>query len=176
MKEFINNHRRTVNFILILIVGLYLCIPLFNKDLNVYTDDGIQHIARAYGTKEAIKTTFLGNVIPSFSNGYGYSWNLFYGPLSTFGIMIIGILVKNYVVAYKIFAFIILVGSGLAMHKFLYTYSKNADTAVLGAIIYMAFPYHMTDLYIRNALGEYLSFLFIPMVFTGLYNLFYTTN
>ena len=176
MKEFINEHRRIVNFILILIVGLYLCIPLFNRDLNVYVDDGIQHIGRAYGTGEALKTTFLGNIIPSFSNGYGYSWNLFYGPLTTYGIMLIGVLVKNYVIAYKVFAFIILIASGLAMHKFLYTYSKNADTAVLGAIIYMAFPYHMTDLYIRNALGEYISFLFIPMVFTGLYNLFYTDN
>lgn len=176
MKEFINEHRRIVNFVLILIVGLYLCIPLFNKNLNVYVDDGIQHIARAYGTEEALKTTFMGNVIPSFSNGYGYSWNLFYGPLTTYGLMFIGIITKNYVVAYKIFAFIILIGSGLAMHKFLYTYSKNADTAALGAIIYMAFPYHMTDLYIRNALGEYISFLFIPMVFTGLYNLFYTED
>jgi uncharacterized membrane protein YfhO len=32
-------------------------------------------------------------------------------------------------------------------------------------------PYHLNDMYIRNALGEFLSFIFIPLVFLGLYNL-----
>jgi len=33
-------------------------------------------------------------------------------------------------------------------------------------------PYHLNDMYIRNALGEFLSYIFIPLVFLGMYKLF----
>ena len=59
------------------------------------------------------------------------------------------------------------------MYKTLKEITKNKDAAVLASILYMSFPYHLTDLYTRNALGEYMSFIFIPLVFLGLYNLFY---
>ena len=36
----------------------------------------------------------------------------------------------------------------------------------------MTMPYHLNDMYIRNSIGETLSFIFIPLVFLGLYNLF----
>ena len=42
----------------------------------------------------------------------------------------------------------------------------------LAAILYMLMPYHLNDMYIRNALGEFLSYIFIPLVFLGLYKIF----
>ena len=56
------------------------------------------------------------------------------------------------------------------MYKTLKEITRNKDVAVLAGILYMTFPYHLTDLYTRNALGEYMSFIFIPLVFLGLYN------
>ena len=35
----------------------------------------------------------------------------------------------------------------------------------------MLMPYHLNDMYIRNALGEFLSYIFIPLVFLGLYKI-----
>ncbi len=35
----------------------------------------------------------------------------------------------------------------------------------------MMAPYHLTDLYVRNAIAEFASFMFIPLVFLGLYNI-----
>lgn len=49
---------------------------------------------------------------------------------------------------------------------------KNKILATLIAVLYMTMPYHLTDMYIRNAIGEFLSYIFIPLVFLGLYNLF----
>ena len=33
------------------------------------------------------KDGLFPNIISSFANNFGYSWNLFYGPLSTYGII-----------------------------------------------------------------------------------------
>lgn len=40
----------------------------------------------------------------------------------------------------------------------------------------MVMPYHLNDMYIRNALGEFLSYMFIPLVFWGLYKIFQKEN
>lgn len=58
------------------------------------------------------------------------------------------------------------------MYFFVSKLSKNKYISTLSAILYMTMPYHLTDVYIRNAFGETLSFIFIPLVFLGLYNLF----
>lgn len=177
MKEKILKNRNLIDIIVIILVGCFLCIPLLNKSLDVYIDDGIQHIARAYGTIDSIKESGLfPNIISSFSNNFGYSWNLFYGPFSTYGILIFEFLLKNIIVAYKVFVFVCLIASGFTMYKFLLNITKNNNVAILAGVLYMTFPYHLTDLYIRNALGEYVSFIFIPLVFLGLYNLFNTTE
>ena len=62
------------------------------------------------------------------------------------------------------------------MYKFIISITKNSNTSALVSIIYLTFPYHLTDLYVRNALGEFMSFMFLPLVFLGLYQLFNTSE
>ena len=177
MKEKILKNRKLIDILIIILAGIILCIPLLSSNINVYRDDGIQHIARAFGTMQSIKEDgLLKNVISSFSNNFGYSWNFFYGPFSTFGIIICKLLLSSYINGYKLFVFICLIVSGIAMYKFVRKLTNNRNTALLASILYIAFPYHITDLYLRNALGEFVSFVFIPFVFLGLYNLFYTED
>lgn len=174
VKEKVLKNRKLIDIIAIFLVACLIGIPLLNSKLNVYYDDGIQHIARALGTKKSFKENFwFPNIISSFSNGYGYSWNLFYGPLSVYGICLIDIIVKNMIVSYKFFAFICMLFSGITMYKFLKEISGNNDVGLLASILYMSFPYHLTDLYTRNALGEFAAFVFIPLVFLGLYRIFF---
>jgi len=177
LKEKIIKNRNLLNICVIILVSLFLAIPLFSSNLNVYVDDGIQHIARAYGTYLSIsENKVFPNIISTFANGFGYSWSFFYGPLSTMGIVLFRVFTTNFITAYKIFVWICLLLSGYFMYKFMYNYIGNYNVSLLSAILYMSFPYHLTDLYIRHALGEYISFVFIPLVFLGLYNIFYTSN
>lgn len=164
-----------INYICIMLVALILAIPTFSQNLDVYFDDGVQHIARAWGTINSFKQQGLfPNIISEFTNGFGYSWNLFYGPLSTYGIIIINLICKSLVTSYKIFTFICMMLSGFFIYKLMLGLTKNSNTSLLAGVIYLTFPYHLTDWYIRNALGEFISFIFIPLVFLGLYNLFNT--
>lgn len=92
MKEKIKNVRYGI---LILVVAILISIPLCQKKFNYYNDDGIQHIARAFLTSDAIKNGESFTVLSKLENNFGYSWDLFYGPLSSFIIAIIGIIFKN---------------------------------------------------------------------------------
>ena len=58
------------------------------------------------------------------------------------------------------------------MYSFVSKLTHNKVTGTLSAILYITMPYHLTDMYIRNAIGEFLSYIFIPLVFLGLYKLF----
>ena len=177
MKEKLLKYRNLIDVLVIVLIGIIIGIPLFNKNLDVYVDDGVQHIARAYGTTQSVLMNgIFPNIISAYANEFGYSWNLFYGPFSVYGIIIFDFLCNNIIIAYKIFVFVVLLLSGFTMHKFLLSVTKNNNVALLASILYMTFPYHLTDLYTRNALGEYSAFIFIPLVFLGLYNLFYTTE
>ena len=61
--------KKNVDTLIILLVALIIGIPLFNSKLNVYYDDGIQHIARALGTLESIgENKLFPNIIFSFAN------------------------------------------------------------------------------------------------------------
>lgn len=167
--------RNIIDFIILVIITLIISIPLFNNKLDVYFDDGIQHISRAYGTLKSIQEGNY-NIITDFTNNFGYSWNLFYGPLTTYCIILIQVIVKNFILAYKIFVYSLLLLSGLFMYKFVHKMTDNRNIALLSSAIYILSPYHLTDIYIRNALGEFASFVFIPLVFLGLYNLLKTTE
>lgn len=58
------------------------------------------------------------------------------------------------------------------MYWFVGRLTKSKEIGTLSAILYMLMPYHLNDMYIRNALGEFLSYIFIPLVFLGIYKLF----
>lgn len=176
MKKLLKN-RKLIDIIIIVIVASFLMLPLLILDVNVYADDGIQHIARAYGTYLSFKEgNLFSNVISNFTNNFGYSWNLFYGPLSTYAIILFSFITTNFIAGYKIVCYLAMILSGMFMYKFIHSLINNRNAALLASILYMTFPYHLTDLYTRNALGEYISFVFIPIVFLGLYNIFFNED
>ena len=172
MKEKLKKCKNFLHYAIIFVVAMVLCIPLLSKNADIYFDDGIQHIARAYSTHMSIENGESSKVLSNLTNGYGYSWDLFYGPLSTIGLLIIEFIVGSWINAYKLLLFICLLLSGIFMYKWVYKMTDDKNVAGLAGVLYMSMPYHLTDMYIRNALGEYISFVFFPLVFLGLYNIF----
>ena len=69
----------------ILLASIFVCIPLLCENINIYVDDGIQHICRLIGTEQMIKSgQFLPMIMSNFCNNFGYSWNVFYSPLTAY--------------------------------------------------------------------------------------------
>lgn len=159
-------------FLIILIAAIIISFPLLKDNINVYFDDGIQHIGRAYETYLEIQNKGNPKILSNLTNGFGYSWDLFYGPLSTTLILITRLISGTFINSYKLVLFIGILISGITMYKFVSNLTKNEITGTIAGVLYMTMPYHLNDLYIRNALGEFLSYIFIPLVFLGMYKLF----
>lgn len=177
IKNFLNRiiqNRLAIDMICIIIVAILLSIPMMRKNIDIYLYDGSQHLMRAYGTYQAIKQNGTGTIISDFANKFGYSWNLFYGPLSTYSIMFLSIIFHSFNIGFKIVLCLIILLAGIIMYKFVSEMLDNNDAALLSSIIYMISPYFFSDIYVRHAIGEAISFVFIPMIFLGLYNLFNT--
>lgn len=159
--------------IIILIFTLIVSIPLASNNLNIYRDDGIQHIARLMGTYQSITE---GQTIPvimsNFCNGFGYSWNIFYSPLTSYIPLIFRLFTSSFEIMLKLFMVLLSFLSGITMYTFVKKVTKNRFAGLLAAIIYIFAPYRLTDMYMRTAIAELASFLFLPLVFHGMYNIF----
>ena len=159
-------HENLINILILLIATAFICLPLLSEHLNIGYDDGIQHIARLMGTYQSIMEKQDFPVIMSnFCNEFGYSWNIFYSPLTAYVPLIFKIFGASFSGCIKIFMFLTCFLSGISMYYFTKDVTKNKKMALIAGIFYIFAPYRLTDMYARNALAEFTSFVFVPMIF-----------
>ena len=174
LKRIISNIKsgEYANIAIIFIVSIFVCLPLLNKNCNIYIDDGIQHLCRLIGTEQTlVSKQFLPMIMSNFCNNFGYSWNIFYSPLTAYIPLIFRIFSFSFETCLKLFMFVVTVATGIAMYKFVIKITKNKNIAILASVLYIIAPYRITDMYVRMALAELTSFIFIPMVFSGMYSI-----
>lgn len=177
MKNFIVANRKHIIYIfLIFVVGSIISIPLLNNKLNVLKDDGIQHIIRINEINECLKNFESTKISNNLCNGFGYSWDIFYGNFTSIIPGIINIFVGSGINTFKLFLYILLILSGISMYISTYKMFNKHELSIIASVIYMCAPYHLNDMYIRYAVAEFASFIFIPLVFSGLYCILNNNN
>ncbi|MCI8353047.1 MAG: hypothetical protein HFJ58_05645 [Clostridia bacterium] len=172
LRDFIKN-KKVLSYLIIIFVSIFVCIPLCSKYADISTDDGIQHIYRLLGTFSSLQEGNLFPVIMSeFCNEFGYSWNIFYSPLTAYLPLIFKIFTNSFVLCLKLFIFTTILLSGIYMYKLVFRITKSHKASIISAILYISAPYHLTDIYNRVAIAELATFTFLPIVFIGMYDLF----
>lgn len=174
LKRIIPNIKsgESANIAIIFIFSIFVCLPLLNKNCNIYIDDGIQHLCRLIGTEQTlVSKQFLPMIMSNFCNNFGYSWNIFYSPLTAYIPLIFRIFSFSFETCLKLFMFAVTIATGIAMYKFVVKLTKNKTIATLASVFYIIAPYRITDMYVRMALSELTSFIFIPIVFSGMYSI-----
>ena len=158
-------------YYLIILIGLIICLPLIQNSI-VPGHDIAFHVAKDHGFINSLKDgQIIPEVDPTILNGFGYSFNMFYGPLSTYIIGLAKVITHNWTAAINIFGIVSILLSGIFMYQLVFSISHKKSISIIASVIYMAAPYHLLDLYIRQDQGEFLAFVFIPILFRGLYNL-----
>ncbi len=158
---------------ILILITIIMCIPLFINGFFI-TDDGTAHFSRNYATIEAIKSgQLLPEIVSNFCGGFGYSWNLFYPPLSTYINAIFYLIIPNYIIDMKLIIILSIILASIFMFQFIKEITKNKKIALIVSTIYITSIYFITDIYVRLAIGEIMVYVFMPLLFNGLYNIFY---
>jgi hypothetical protein len=103
-----------------------------------------------------------------FYNGYGAPVGIGYAPLTYYAGSLFMLAGLSVFWSLKLMLTITLVIGGLGMYRLASRFLPITG-ALAAALIYQAMPYYVIDLYSRAALGEYISFTWLPFVFLFAY-------
>lgn len=109
--------------------------------------------------------------MPESFDGLGSPAFYFYPPLPFWIDALVSVITANTLaVSYRLAASttVILFLSGLAMHAWLLRVSGKRTAALVGAVAYMAAPYHLFDTFTRGAFAETTAYAVLPVVMLAL--------
>ncbi len=104
------------------------------------------------------------------ANGYGYFTSAFYCDLILVPFAFIGTF-TNTIFAYQSMLFVMTIFTGIFMYISVNKIYNSSYAASVSGILYAFAYYRLLDIYRRGALGESLSFTFVPVIFLGLYHI-----
>src|SRR5438270_1924258 len=132
------------------------------------TDDAILHLFRLHGLDDAIQQGILyPRLFPTFAFGYGQAVLTYYGPLLYYVGEVTHLLGADYPDAMKWTIVVGFVGSGYSAYALARRFAGVAP-ALLGAAVYVYFPYHLVLAYQRGALAEFMGWVFMPLILWGI--------
>src|ERR1700722_15667116 len=158
-----------VDILIILVLLIFTVLPLFQPGFFPMQDD--EQIGRLY---ELNKDVIVGQLPPRLAQdlGFGYDYPLFnfYPSFVYYVGEVFHLFGFSYITSTKL-----MIGLGFILAAFfMYLFSKEylgRIGGVVASIAYTYTPYHSVDVYVRGALPEFWSFVFIPAVFWSIYKL-----
>lgn len=161
------------NLVLILLVlffSILISLPLLKSGLYEMHDD--QHVARLYLFDKSVRE---GQVpvrwVDELGFGFGYPLFVFYPPFVYMLGEVFHLVGFGFIDSIKLVFFFSIFGSGLAM----YILGRKLWGRLAGltsALFYLILPYRALDLYVRGALAEAFSFVWLPLILWSFHKLF----
>lgn len=141
---------------------------------NYYGHDFYYHYFQIedYVERIHINHLFPTPISSTLANSFGYGSSLFYPPLfHLLSAYIVKIFSCNIIMGMNIVSFFVFFLSGLSMYFLSQKLFKNEKVSFLATILYLFFPYHISDIFCRSAYAESMIFIFFPMIINGLFEL-----
>jgi len=119
---------------------------------------------------------FVKEPLPFIANNFGYGTRLFYPPIphltAAYITKFLGLFGMNSVVfGMRITQGLTLFLSGITMFFLGLKLFKHKNVAFLSACFYIAAPYHLSEIFIRDAFSEMFVPIAIPLILLGLFHL-----
>lgn len=148
---------------IVVVTGVALWLPFALKGLP----QGHDASSHSLWAQQFVKGFLAGDLAPRWpmdvNAGYGSTAFIFYPPLTFYTYALMGLLVRDVPSMIVGSALAALLASGLAMYV-LCRQLAGPWGACLGAVVYMAAPYHLLDLYQRTAMAEHWAFAWFPLI------------
>ena len=161
---------------------LYLLRLLLLNNKISFGHDYKFHATNTIITYDTIDILKLKLTLPqiygrNIANGLGYGTGIFYPSLTnylaSYITIIFNLTYQNCVLSLTYLGILIIIASGLIMYKFTKRITNDKYVSAISAITYISYSYFLCNIYARNALGEALISIFLPLVLYGLYELFF---
>jgi len=158
--------KRVLPFLILVFLSLFAIIPLFHSGFFPIHDD--EQIARLQQLTLAINNFQIPpRWVPDLGFGYGFPLYNFYPPLVYYLGYLFHTLGLSLINSTKL-----VMGLGFILSSFfMFLWVRRHYGVIAGifaAFLYTYAPYHAVDLYVRGALSEFFSFVWIPAVFWAL--------
>lgn len=157
-----------------ILVILPTVLPLLNNGFFVVHDN--TQVERVFQmTKSLADGNFPVRWVDDLGYGYGYPIFNFYGPFPYYIAGLINLLISNSLIVTKI---MFILGTAISFFSMYLFASKitNKTAGLVAGIIYLYFPYHAANIYVRGAVGEFFAYAFLPLVFWAIYYLYENIN
>src|SRR3989344_2052209 len=154
---------------IILFFSILIALPLLESGLYIIHDD--QQIARLFLFDQALRAgQFPVRWVDGLGFGFGYPLFVFYPPL----VYILGEIFHTagfgFIDSVKIVFGASILLSGIAMYVLTREF-WGRSAAIVSALFYMFVPYRALDIYVRGALAESFSFVWLPLIIWSFYKL-----
>ncbi len=162
--------KKLLLFILSIIILIPALLPLFRNGFFVIHDNTqVERVSQM--SKALSEGNFPVRWVEDLGYGYGYPIFNFYAPLPYYIGGFFELVVNDAIVATKLMFAIGTIISFFSMYL-LASALTNKYAGFLAGVIYLYFPYHALNIYVRGAVGEFFAYAFIPLVFWGIYYIF----
>lgn len=159
--------------ILIMFFLILSVLPLIVPGISIGHDIGF-HLSRIGGIADGLRNgNFPVLIYPGYLSDYGYANGLFYPDLFLYIPALLHLLGLSTINCYKLLLFVITIATFFSMYIVVKKITRSNYVATIISILYLMSSYRITDMWIRSALGESFTFIFLPFVMLGLYGLLY---
>lgn len=157
------------SLILYFSLSLFAVLPFFSSGFFVIHDD--VQVARIYEMAKSLSAgMFPVRWVQDLGYGYGYPIFNFYSVLPYYiggGLVQLGF---NALLSTKIVFVSGIIMSGVSMYFLAKAYFGKI-TALASSVIYLYFPYHAVNIYVRGDLAELFAYAFLPLVFLAIFKI-----
>ena len=151
-----------------IIISILFCFPLFTIELS-FEHDTLFHLSRIVHLANAIKNSdVLPKIYFNMNQNFGYATPLFYSEIFMIPFSILYNLNIDLVICYKILILVFTIITAINMTYCTNSLFKNDQISYLAAFIYLFGNYHITNVYVRSAIGEVIAMSFLPICLLGI--------
>lgn len=170
MKKIYKEYENRICFAVFIITMFIAISPLISR-YCINGHDLEYHLLRIESLKEGILIgkPFL-KVNTLFFGGAGYASSMFYSDLFLYIPALLRVMGLSIGASYHFFVGFIFVIGYISTFYCTYKMTDSKYMASIAAVLFTLCPYHMDDMLVRGACGEYMAFVFVPFVVYGVYN------
>ena len=148
-------------------VGIVLTLPVLILGVPFFSDDGVTHaIWYTHFSEQLWSGDFYPRWLMNMNSGLGSPVFFYYPPVPFFLTSLLRPLFANDSQGWHqvgVSCSIAIIASGFAAYLWLKDIGDRFS-AMVAAVLYMAMPYHLGDVYVRGSLSEIWAFVWMPLI------------